>query len=46
MHLENQDAVLEEVAVQALHTGAYTSAADVLKAIDAITAADVSRVRK
>jgi len=46
MQLENQDAVLEEIAVQALHTGDYTSPADILKAIDGITAADVSRVAK
>ena len=34
MQHENQDAVLEEIAVQALHTGNYTSPADILKAID------------
>ncbi|XP_041473467.1 cytochrome b-c1 complex subunit 2, mitochondrial-like [Lytechinus variegatus] len=46
MNLENQDALLEDIAVQALHAGSYVSPADVVKAVDGITAEDVSRVAK
>ncbi|XP_071504867.1 cytochrome b-c1 complex subunit 2, mitochondrial-like isoform X1 [Diadema antillarum] len=46
MQLESQDGLLEDLALQALHTGSYTGCADVLKAIDSITAEDTSRVAK
>ncbi|XP_789891.4 cytochrome b-c1 complex subunit 2, mitochondrial [Strongylocentrotus purpuratus] len=46
MNLENQGALLEDMAVQALHSGSYVNAAAVAKAVDGITAEDVSRVAK
>ena len=44
MNLENQSTVLEDIGVQALVSGGYVSAVDMIADVDAITGQDVLKV--